>query len=330
MSNQASIDVVQSTGSGIHASGNVAQRLLASNFNVNALRTQDILRKDEWIKFDNTVVSVARSRLVAVADLIERGLTYPIENALGITKIEWERTGDLGPAIVSMNGLTQGQNDRLEFDLQSVPVPIIHKDFHINIRTLEASRRGGQPLDVQQAQVAARIVSEAIETLLFDGSNITGSSSKIYGYTTEPNRITGSTTGSWATESGANILSDLMAMVGAAHADNMYGPYMLYVSPAALVNLADDYKAESDKTIMQRLLDVPGVLGIRSTTNLTNDEAVLVQMTSDVVDIVDGIQPTVIMWETHGGMLLNFKVMAIMVPRVKSDTAGQSGVVHYS
>src|SRR5690606_23513867 len=127
-----------------------------------------------WVQFDNTVIEIARHRLIGVGDLIERGLTYNVPNAMGVTKIEWERSGDMGPAELSMAGVTEGRNDTMDFDLVSMPLPIIHKDFWINIRKLEASRNGGMPLDTTQAAVCSRKVSERIESMLFLGDTTLG------------------------------------------------------------------------------------------------------------------------------------------------------------
>ena len=330
MPNSVNMDVIQSTGDGFTGMGLVAQKLLASGFNINALRTQDVLRKDEWKKFDAVIIDVARKRLTAVGDLVSRGLTFPVANALGITKIEWEQASDLTDATVSMGGITDAQRDRQTFTLKSVPLPIIHKDFQINVRALEASRTIGTPLDTSQAALSARIVSEKIESLLFNGSNVAGTSNKIYGYTTHTDRITGSLGTAWTTETGTNILADVIAMLSAAAAKNMYGPFVLYVPVASHINMGNDFKAESDKSIMTRVLQVPGIEAVQPSSDLAAGEVVMVQMTSDVVDMIEGIQPTVVQWETHGGMMLNFKVMAIMVPRIKSDKAAQSGVIHYS
>jgi len=328
--NSANMDVIQSNGSGLTALGGVAQRLLATNFNVNALRTQDVLRKNEWISFDQKVVEVARRRLVAVGDLMAAGLTYDVPNALGVTKVEWETISDLGDATISMSGISQGQNDRPDFQLQSVPLPIIHKDFQISIRGLEASRNLGMPLDTTQAELASRIVAERIETMLFAGSNVAGTTNKIFGYTTQTNRNTGSVTATWVTATGEQILTDLLAMINRANVDNMFGPYMLYVPIAVYSKMGNDFKANSDKSILSRLKELPQIIDIKPTVDLAGTNVILVQLTSDVVDMIDGIQPTMVMWESHGGMLLNFKVLAVMVPRVKSDRETQSGIVHYS
>lgn len=334
MDNTVQLDALSSAGGSIKAQGGVAARLLSSGFNVNALRTLDTLRKDEWIQYDETVVAVARQRLVGVADLMAANLSYKIRNPLGTTRIEWEKEGDMDPADVSMSGVTEGRNDRLTYDLTSVPLPIIHKDFHINIRALEASRTRGESLDTSQAARAARLVAEKIENMLFKGSTVNGSNSPIYGYCTATNRNTGSIS-NWASGAvtGETIVDNVLTMLGALQADNMFGPYMLYVPPTYWNRLMDDYKANSDRTILERILAIKGISGVQMSANLldgASGEVILAQMTSDVVDMADGLQPTTVQWDTHGGMVMNFKVMAIMVPRMKTDSANQSGIAHYS
>ena len=54
--------------------------------------------------------------------------------------------------------------------------------------------------------------------------------------------------------------------------------------------------------------------------------AVLVQMTSDVVEIVQGQSPVVIPWTSLDGFTLHWLVMAIQIPRVRSDYDSQSGI----
>lgn len=327
----AQVDVVSTQSGSLVAQGDVAMRLMQNNFNVEALRTQDFLRKDDWLHFDNTVIEIARATLVGVADVISAGLTLDVPNALGVTRIEWERMGDMGPAELNMAGVTEGRNDTIQFDLVGMPLPIVHKDFWINIRKLEASRNSGMPLDTTQAAICARKVSEKIESMLWDGDTSLGTNNTIYGYTTATDRITGSKTDhTWANGTGAMIIADATEMVAAAKAKEMRGPFQFYVSYGAMSNLGNDFKAESDKTILQRLLEVPGVAGVKETSYLTNGEVVAVQMSRDVVDIVDGLQPTVVQWPSLGGMVQNFKVMAIMVPRIKSTITGQSGIIHYS
>lgn len=322
-------DVLSGAGGSMHASGGVASRLLSSGMNIDALRTNDVLRKDEWVSYDTAVVEIARERLGAVGDLLSAGLRFDLPNALGTTKIEWERISDMDPADLSMSGITPGQEDRQVFDLESMPIPIIHKDFSINVRTLEASRTTGQSLDTTQAAMASRLVSERTENILFNGAQVGGPNNNIFGYRTAPDRNIGNVTANWNIATGEQILADTLAMIGVLISDNMYGPYTIYVPYDAYTHLGDDFKANSDKTIMQRLMEVPGIGAVKPSARFTN-EVLMVQMTSDVVDIVVGMQPTPVMWDSHGGFKTNFKVMAMMFPRIKSDMDGQSGIAHFS
>lgn len=312
--------------------GSVAHRLLANGLNINALRTNDVLRKEEWLLFDRTVIEIARPILVGVGDLMSRNLTVPIANAMGITVVQHETVSDMGPAETTMSGLSDPVRDRVKFEQVNVPLPITHKDFHLSLRNLESGRRLGTPLDTTMAAVAARRVADQLEGMLFNGVSITAGGGTIYGYLNHPNRNTGSVTAGWGlpATTGENILADILAMIDKAVADNMYGPYVLYVTNAAFINMLKDFKANSDKSVIQRIMEIPQIAAVRPTASLTGNNVVMIQMSSDVVDWLDGMQPTTVMWETHGGMLINFKILAIGAPRIKADQESRSGVVHYS
>lgn len=341
----ASIDTLQSNGNGrTFVSGSVGQRLLASNFDINVLRpmaqpedlrdglsVNAVLLEDEWVHFDRTVQQVARERLPVATDLIQRGLTMNLPNALGVMSIEWERVkGDLLDAEVTMSGLTEATKDRQEFETVSMPVPIFHKEFYYNLRHLQAARRNGRLPEVSHAEVATRKISELIEYTIFNGLTIGGSS--IYGLSNHPDRTTGSVTATWLTATGAQIVGDVLSMIEeAAVNNNMEGPYTLYVSRQVSARLDEDYStAYPNMTIRQRIMDIEGIQRIIATSRLSGTNVLLVQTTSDVIQIIDGIQPTMVEWESHGGFQHNFKIFAIMLPRVRSDGFNQSGIVHFS
>lgn len=330
----AQVDTLSSAGGGFKGTGPVAAALLESNFNVNSLRTHDTLRKDEWELFDTKVIEIARERLVGVGDLLSRGLRLPVANALGITRVEWERVSDMEPAEINMAGVTEGEGDRVTFDLEGTPLPIIHKDFKINIRALTASRNLGQSLDTTQVALATRLVSERAEEMLFDGyAGIKMQGSTILGYKTATNRNTGSISDwSLVATDGEAIVQEILAMILALQTDNYNGPYGLYVPIDYYNKLLDDYKANSDKSILTRIMELPDIEFIKISRNLPgggSGEVLMVQLSSDVVDMIDGLQPTMLQWESQGGMVTNFKIMSIMAPRMKSDAASQSGIAHY-
>jgi len=325
------IDALSLDGSNVSTQSTVAQRLLQTGFQTSALRTLGVLRKDEWIQFDEALVQIARQRLVGVGDLLNAGLRFDIANALGTTRLEWERISDMEPAELSMSGVKEGEVDRVTFDLQSIPLPIIHKDFNLNIRALEASRKLGQPLDTTQVTLSTRLVTEKIEDILFNGATIASTNGTIFGYLNAPDRNTGALTKAWNTPAtGAEILTDVIAMTDDLRAANMFGPYGIYVPLNYWGTLQDDHKANSDRSILERILALVDISFVRPSSNISGNNVIMVQLSPDVVQEVVGMEPTVLEWEGHGGMVSHFKVMAIMIPRVRSDLALQSGIAHYS
>lgn len=317
---------------GFRAQGAVAEQF-AAGLSVNSLRTNTVLQKEEWLQLDTAVAQVATERLGAVADLISRGLITRIPNGLGTTVFQWEEMSDMTAAEVNMDGVTDGERDRLTFGLNSIPLPITHKDFWISRRVLEASRNGGAPLDTTTAEVAGRLVAEQIENILFNGASaLTFGGGTLRGYLDHPDRnLVAGGPPDWAgADTGELILTDVIAMIDAAHADNMFGPYLLYIPPTYFTAMLEDFKANSDKTILQRIMEIPSIADVRTVDQMAVDEVLLVQMTSDVVKEIIGLPPTVVQWETHGGMRVHFKVMAIMVPRIASDRENKSGVQHFT
>jgi len=311
--------------------GPAAIRLAANGWDPRVLRTLDLLRKDEWKAIDDAVVEVARRQLGAVDDLRSAGLTRDL-GGLGVLLDEYEKVSDVEAAEQSMSGVTSGSRDLATFELGSVPVPITFRDFQINLRHLEASRRGRSQIDVTNADLCARRVNEKLEDMLFNGSTIAISGNTLAGYTTVSSRITGSLTGSGWDDSGSrDIIADTIAMISAAEAQNFFGPFMVYVPVAYNAELRADHKANSDKTYLDRILEIDAIQGVRGTASLTGDAVVMVQLTRDVVDLSVGQDLTTVQWDTNGGFSVNFKVMAAIAPRVKSPHgSNKTGIVHYT
>ena len=300
----------------------------------DALRTLDTLQRDEWKFFDDVVIEEAKIRLRAVGDLLSRGLTKSVTNGLGKTLYEYERMTDMNPAQLSLDGVTRSENDRVEFDPANLPLPIMHKDYWINLRTLMASRTRGESLDTTQARVAGRLVAEGVEDLLINGTAKKYAGASIYGYTTHPSRATSAfgSNGDWAqsAKTGDNIVTDTLTMLSAMHTRRCFGPYVIYVPSDAGVKLENDFKANSDLTIRQRLLQIEGIASVTTLDTLASSSVLMVQMTEDTVCMVEGEPLQTIQWDVEGGMVLNFKVMTIQVPLIRGDAQGRLGIYHMS
>lgn len=291
------------------------------------------LRKDEWKDMDDAIIMAAQERLIGVGDLYARNLVYRIGNGLGKTVLEYEDLDELSDAELTMDAINRSQKDRPNYELKYLPLPIVHKDFSFNIRALTASRNSGQPLDVTTGMLAARQVSEKVEEMLFTGaSTYTYGGGTLYGYTDHPSRNTVTLAQNWdaSGKTGAEILDDVKSMKQGSIDAKHYGPWILYVPTAYETVLDDDFKAESDKTIRQRILEIAGITDVKISDKLTANNVLLVQMTSDVVRIVEGLAMTTVEWEEGGGFTTNFKVLTIMVPQIRADQNGNCGVTHLS
>lgn len=328
ITSDASIDLIYNG----QARGRVASMLLANEMKVNTLRTNDTLRHEEWQAIDQTVVDICRQRMVGVQDLVSRGLTYNITNGLGTMVLAYEDMSDMSAAEITMDAATRKGNDRIVYDLKQLPLPITHKAFQISTRVLNASRRLGQPLDTTQAAIAARKVSEMIETILFTGgSNLTFGGGTIYGYLDYPNRNTVDLSTNWddSPSDGESILDDVRAMKQASIDGKHYGPWVLYVPTNYETVLDEDYSSsKGTNTIRQRILDVAGISDVKVADYLTDDNVLLVEMIPETVRMIMGMQPTNVEWQTEGGMIFHFMVMAIMVPQIRADQDGNCGIVH--
>lgn len=308
--------------------GSAGKRFAASGFNVKVLRTLDLLRKDEWIRVDEAVVRVARTQLGAITDLRNAGLIRNL-GSIGVMLDQFEKVTEVDVAEQNMTGIAPGQRDLPEYTLATVPIPVTFRDFQVNIRTLEASRTRGAAMDTVTAEMCTRRVTEKLDDMVFNGSEIQVDGAVIFGYTTHPDRTTGTLGAAWTVDSTV-IIADVVAMVSALEAINYRGPYVLYVPVDYKSVLREDYSvAKGDRTFEERILAIEEITAINSSVSLTA-EVVLVQMTSDVVDLSVGQDITTVEWDEMGGLVSNFKIMTALAPRVKSSAIAENGVAHFS
>lgn len=295
-------------------------------FNLDRLRTNATLRHEEWKQLDDEVLDVARAKLVGIGDLQAAGLSFNL-GGLGVTETRYETLSDMSSATADMDAETEPEKDRPAFATVSLPVPIIHKSFTINLRQLEASRTRGAALDVVAANIAAKKVAEKAEDMLFNGdTSININATSISGYTTHASReqVSGS---DWGTAS--NIFTNIQSAVQALEAIYFPGPYVLYVATTQYGQMRAFYSDYIGTTNLQVALNVFPVDKVIRADSLT-DEAILVQLDRSVVDLAVGQDVTTVEWNTKGGMAMHFKVMMAMVPRLKADANGSMGVAHIS
>jgi hypothetical protein len=294
------------------------------------------LRRDEWKQLDAALITEKTYRLGGIDDLVTNGLTYNLGNAMGTTVLEWHDVAGKMTAVVSMDGITKGDANRPNYQTNYLPIPITHVDYEINARALATSRNMGNPLDVTDAAMAARAIKEKLENMLFTdvtygyGELDSRSRNKIYSYVNFPdiNAVTLGTHWDASAKTAAGILQDVLNMIKSANAAYYYGPFMLYIPTNYGLVLYDDYDTTTPgTTIKDRIMKIDVIKGIKVIDTLADDTILLVQMTQDVVRLVNGLGLTNIQWKEEGDFVTKFKAFCIQVPQIRSDQNGKCGIV---
>jgi hypothetical protein len=321
---------------------------------IPALRALSPLSDKAQVMVDKAVVEVGLERLALAADVMAEGLVYPLSDPLSVTMLEWETISKVGDAQRTMSPSARGENQMPLRTVHRLPIYLTTDDFSIGIRTLKMSQRVGTPLDTSLIKQATRRVNESIEDAFIngattldgqalqvnagtasDGTVITGT---VPGLLTAPNANTKALSVDWTGTNtvgttGPAVVNDILGMIATLQGDKKYGPYNLYVGTAAANLLEGDFKTYSSDTIRRRLEGITvGGRGLKITIAdrmpgaATGVQCAMVQMTSDVIEAVVGQQPTVIPWTSLDGFQLFWMVLAVLIPRIRSDYDGGSGI----
>lgn len=292
------------------------------------LRVHSLLREDEWHQLDSAVLTAVRYPLRAVADLKSKGLIHTL-GGLGTLISTWYTQSAVTPAHVNMSGQGGAERDLPDLAQVGVPVPVIFKEFSIDIRTLQASRMNGDALDVTAGAEAARVVAESLESLMVAGHGTRLNGTPLYGYRNHPSRNTDSATGDWGTIT--NILPTITKLVNGLNADHYYGPYMVYLSTDQYNEASLTYFTDgSGDTPLDRIKRMSQIEDVRMLPPevLPSGEIIGVEMRQGVVDWAEALDIQVREWVSGDGMQSMFKVMAVAAPRIKAHYGGQCGVMH--
>jgi len=306
---------------------------------VPTVNAGNLLTKEAWVMLDNAVLEAARNRLRAWADL-RAANTYGGFDGMANPILEFERVTDVGEAVEDMDGMTEARSFAPKFDLQGMPLPITHSDFFLSARFLAVSKNKSQPMDTMRAEMAGRRIGERIEQVTIGsatgmlygeaaGSRYTyANDSQVYGYMTHPDRLTSSGLTTPTGSNGTTILGDWLSIRETMYTNKFFGPYIVYTSTdwdQYLDNLFSTTEPSAG-TLRKRLLEISDIQDIRRLDYLTSASypftTIWVQMTPETARAVNGMEITTVQWPSMGGMRLNFKVMCIQVPQIRSRFTG--------
>lgn len=309
-----------------NGAGGMVQKVFCTN-------APTTLTYDDWKLIDDTTVEEALPRLTVWGTLAGAGLQRDLPNAFSKTIIQHTVTKRAGGAIISMEGVRESERARPVADLGFTPLPMIHEDFSFYLREIAVSQNGQMPLDTTQARDSIRNVAETVEDLLLGtaGSYEYGGA-YIYGLTNFPNRVsvvlTLPTAAGWTPET---LVNEILGMLESARTIFHYGPFGAFISTAWTRYFDADYTGAysfSGQTLRSRLGMIPSIRWWQEVDRLTGFQIILVPLTTNSVELINGMPIQVVAWETKGGMVKNWKCMCIMIPRLRADANSRSGIIH--
>ena len=302
-----------------------------TSYSAERVQRNGTLRRDEWKHLDEAILSVASTQLDGVQDLIDNNLIYDLGgNGMASTVLETHTKDRPFTASLSMDGVVRGENDRPNYETVYTPLPITHVDYEITARELANSRKLGNPLNVDDAVDAARAVMLKREQLLFTDTTYAFGGGTIYSYINHPRRNTVAMGTNWASDTTANILTDVLSMMQALVNVNQRGPFGLYYPRDCVSKFNADYSASgaSILSLRNRVLQLEGMKFCKVCDTLPTGNAVMVNLQTNTVRLVRGMGLTNLEWSNDGGMLFRYKVMAIEIPQIRADASNQCGVAH--
>jgi uncharacterized linocin/CFP29 family protein len=271
------------------------------------------LTDEELLYIDSRVVEAVRPVLVG------RRLfpVFTLPHAGFITVRGYKRT-DMSQARISLYG--QGKNkDRSIKTAFDITVPVIHKEFTINWRDLEASRNAGLPLDAQDAENAARQCAEEEDKLLLTGEYTGWRALGIEGLATATGRNTKASAGAWP----ANSLTDLSAAIGELEADGHTGPYAAILRSSWAAKLRALVSNTATKWIdVVKDLFAAGIYvsdSVYSSAGATTS-ALVVEPSQENFEMVIGRDLSTFTKQDED-MNLQCKVHEVVAPRIKRPTS---------
>ena len=287
--------------------------------------------KDAWIRKMDEIVRASRTKLRIVDDLTAAGLTYTVPEGMGVTRLEEEVMQDFGEARWTMDGMAKARRDRPEVSIRYHPLPLLTADLSFSGRQLAISRNGRNriPIDTTTIEQNTRKMMEKEERLFVGTETYTFAGDTIYGLLNHPQRLSATltlpTAPGWTP---AVFIDELLAGIQDLQDDEFPGPYGLYFSRAYGQYFNGDYAdTYGGDTLMTRMEKVKGFSFMRQLDSLgTGFKVVIVQLTSDVIRVVNITPLRLLNWNTMGGLAEHWKLLMGRVPQLRTDAGNKIGL----
>lgn len=210
-------------------------------------RDVGILTEEELEYIDEQIVETYRTQLKA------RNI-FPVrtvgEGMGGEQYYKYYDEQDPGEAAIDMTGKA-GSYDHPEKTLNTVTMPVIHKESFLNWREYASSRKQGTSLLDDCIRTATRKVAEAEDKLLISGEYTGWDALGIEGLFTATGRTNNAASGNWP----ANVEADINTARAALDAAGFEDRTPIMVGPPAVINGLDEMIANTATTYKQALMD---------------------------------------------------------------------------
>jgi len=214
-----------------------------------------VLTEEEILYVENQVVSQIRYQLQARK-------IFPVRNIPDAKFTRFYTEVDPSEAGIDMDGKAQS-DDFPEKTAHDVKLPVIHKEFLLNWRDIDISRRQGPSILDDSIRTATRMVAEAEDRLLISGECTTWGALGIEGLFTATGRFSQAASGAWP----ANAVHDVNVARADLQGNGFVGIEPIMIGPPALVKCLDGAIANTGLTYRQFLLSNNLLSGIIETPN---------------------------------------------------------------
>lgn len=288
------------------------------------------LRHEDFLIIQEKITEVRRRKLNGITDLMEAGLSFPASISDQI--IGTENINEFSEAEQEQNP-TGFDNEDTVYGEVFVPNPITHKTFSVPWRQQGFAYK--QSLGLSES---VRMVAERLEETLFNGNtkikvNFNGTLQQIFGYTTHPDRGT-ITISQWdLVANNDKIVDEVIAAIGSMFA-NQGGVEM----DSVIMYFPKNFKGAMDRdyvsgfpsdTVKDRIMRIPEIKNVKFAEKLADDNVVFVEMLERTVQL--GVASDIISVPHVKTNPMQAQVMttyAAMVQIIKSDSAGNTGILH--
>jgi len=269
------------------------------------LRRESPLTDEEWNRLQTAVVQVASRQLIGRRFLDIYG---PLGS--GVQTVKYDRYTNATPGVIDFHGESPSAAITTETS-KYVPIPMIYKDFQINWRDLDASRRFGIPLDTSAAAGAGVFCAISEDRFILFGDKALGIEGLLN--TKDSNSLA---MRNWD-EVGAGF-ADVVDALRILHEAGHYGPYAMVLSPKRYAQLHRIYEQTGVleiRTVRELVTD-----GVFQSELLKDDEGVIVATGYANFDLALGLDLR-IAFLADENLNLRFRVFELALLRIKHADA---------